>query len=259
MKHDAFCTGICSRPVGKLTKCTIDDCQSSYCEGCVKQIGSPFVCPPCTNGTGGLGDGFSETTHGMDDFKLSINIVFVSAVNLVCKDLPPADENWNAPVLLIDTGATTRRLLEANLNINIVVPNPSKEVFDALGPLCKRGQVHRSMERAGHFLSHMRNRHGPDFGFVCAWMDYCCTYRGNSTDHVKPWHDMRKLWQYGLRRPDGTRRLLAVTFSLRNSRGFGADEIVHEQLKTAKAFGWNAEVAHKEPYGTMVFIIFVAI
>jgi hypothetical protein len=111
MQHDAFCTGICARPVGKLTKCTEFDCQSAYCHGCVKQTNSPFVCPPCLKGKNGLSDSFSETAHGMDEFKLRINSVFVNAVHMVVKDLRSAMCYWwDPPVLLIDTGATTRRL-----------------------------------------------------------------------------------------------------------------------------------------------------
>jgi hypothetical protein len=140
----------------------------------------------CQSAYSKLSDSYSTSTNGEAAFKIKINECFTEIVRLVAAEVAPPHR-----VLLLDTGATTRRLVDANVSsaLEVVVPNPSLEVFMAMREIeSHRGTVFQG--RVGAFLS--AHRLEPDkLGFLSVWMDYCCTYRGSSSkDHIKPWHDI---------------------------------------------------------------------
>jgi hypothetical protein len=231
------------------------DCQSAYCVACSPRSGraDPFVCPPCRRACSPVGDAYADDSCGAAAIKLRINESFVEATRAACARAPGPHR-----VLALDTGATAKRLLSAIDGVTVVVPNPSAEVRARVVALGGGGARHVHA-RVGAFLTLAKAREPEMLGFTSVWMDYCGTYRGSSSSHVRPRHDMRKLWEYGLRPRDGTPRLVAVTFCTRDPRGaFGADDIVREQLACAGEHGWRAEAAYVRTYGQMVYIMFVA-
>lgn len=252
--RDTVCTG-CLSTLRKLKPCGVADCGAAYCSGCLRKYSScvgthsgVMVCPMCECQNNPVGDDYTEDVHGCTEDKQKANSRIVAAFGAILAHAAAPHR-----VLVLDTGHTAGMLLRLiKPPPLVVVPNPSLGVWMKLQSLVNAGCV-AWQTRVGSYLTQNRG----DCDFLCVWLDFCSTYHGNNSDHVKPWHDLRKVWEYGLRRPDGTRRLVAATFSTRNCT-LTPDKIVAEQIKCAAAYGWTAEEVCREKYKHMVFIAFCA-
>jgi len=232
------------------------DCRAAYCGACLAKpqvkrfalfVRGQLVCPQCVCATSPIADDFGEL-HVAGDTKVLVNGVVASLFAAVA-GASRAPHRF----LALDTRQTAAALAAAVAGAAVVVPNPSAAAYAQLRavPGCLPERT-----RLGWFLTHGRGTHD----FLGFWGDYCGRYEGEHTkNHTSPRNDLRKVWEYGLRRPDGTARLVALTVCRRQS-GFSERDVVDEQVAVARAHGWRAQLAGSRAYGaSMLFLAFHAI
>lgn len=209
-----------------MVNCRTPGCMVRVCggtrQGCAR-------CMVCARANDPIVDGYSMEDR---ERKLQANnwvIAYAKSALQPRKDLR---------ALVLDCGSTTQFLCEAfGSRMSVVVANASQRGCDAV-------LEHHHLpdllyfDRVGTFMAREMYGKADADRFDLIFMDFCGSYSGNATLGMLPREDLRRAWCYGLRRGDGERKVVAMTFSRRNAT-MSMEAIEQQQLEDMEAFGWR--------------------
>jgi hypothetical protein len=229
--------------------CDGADCGMLVCEPCLRVGGGR--CPECASERAPLGDNCTLATLASKD-KASANAWLAAAVSAHAPREPRC--------VVLDCGGTEEVL-------RLVAPRAVVVALDA-------GKASSPPRLPLRWSAHAKEL-AEDETYDVAFYDACATYSGSAAKGVFPRMDMRRLWQYMLRRGDGA-RVVAMTISLHEKKKKAwavgdehpAQLALREQVALAARFGWLARpqtwLATGLPFfsycssGPMAMLLFVA-